>query len=459
MEATVWGYTLSSSGYHSSVLTGFFLSFSFGLVLGWTAPVNAQNIVQPEVFLSGRVALTDRLPLHYTGLQGAASEVLDSLDRVLVRDLTLSALFAMRLPNVPPDTNRSASAATITYLDGQVTLAQVCRVEVRLRSAFRAPPFWMNTYEFPVEKVRAAGHRISADLIRQMTGEPSIMQSRMVFCGKVNGNKELFSTTFDGFDLIQHTQRDNQVFSPDWSPEGTRIAYTSFLAGQADIYILNATTNESRTFQNAPCVDSAPDWSPDGKLMVYSSSPDGNAEIYLRPIDGGEARRLTYSWAIETAPSWSPTGREIAFTSDRLGKPQVFIMDADGANQRRLSTVGNYNDSPAWSPRGDMIAYVRRDEEGFQIFLTDPRGEVHTKLTGGPGDSMDPSWAPDGLHIAFASNRSGVFQIYTMDIFGRHVEHVVNLDMPCTNPAWSPVLLAGEEIVVISKNNKTANQP
>lgn len=427
------------------------------LLLAVASGLRAQNEVVPEVFLSGKVALSDRILLHYTGIKTEdyfSSPVLDTLDRVLVRDLTLSALFDLRLPNLAPDTTRSKSQPTITYLDGFLVeggQSAGWRIEMRLKSSYRGMPFWDQGYEFPAEKARAAAHRIASDLIRQMTGEPSVAQTRIAFCGRTDGSKDLYCTTYDGFDWVRLTQHNIAVFSPAWSPDGRRIAYTTFLQGQADIFILNIASGQDRPFQDTPGVDSAPDWSPDGNYIAYSSSEDGNAEIYVRPVDGGAARRLTYSWAIETSPSWSPTGRELAFTSDRLGKPQVFIMDSDGANQRLLTIFGEYNDSPAWSPRGDMIAYVRRDKEGFQIYLTDPRGETHTRLTSGPGDNMDPSWSPDGLRITFASNRTGIFEIYTMDLYGRSVERVTDGSMACNNPTWSPVLEDTTNVIMTSK--------
>ena len=431
-----------------------FLFCSF-LQFSLVSLVFAQEEVLPEVFLSGKVALSDRILLHYTGMRSDSAldgAILDTLDRVLIRDLTLSGFFDLRLPSLPPDTNRSKSAPTITYLDGALQGGSSYGVGMRLRSSYRGPPFWERDYQFQTDKVRAAAHRIAADLIQQMTGEPPVMETRIAFCGKNDGGKDLYATTFDGFDWRRLTRENVPVYSPAWSPDGSRIAFTTFVKGQADIYIFNVADGEYHVFQSAPGVDSAPDWSPDGNFIAYSSSEtDGNAEIYVRPAIGGAARRLTYSWAIETAPSWSPTGRELAFTSDRLGKPQVFIMDADGANQRRLTSFGEYNDSPAWSPRGDMIAYVRRNLEGFQIYLTDPYGQTHTQLTIGPGDNMDPCWSPDGLRLAFASNRTGIFQIYTMDLYGRNVERMTQTAIACNNPTWSPVLEDTTDVVITSK--------
>jgi tol-pal system beta propeller repeat protein TolB len=417
--------------------------------------VYGQQEVQPEVFLSGKVAISDRISLHFTGIKagnGAFADVLDTLNRVLVRDLTLSGLFNLRLPNLPPDSSRSLSAPTITYLEGDLSGGSDCQATFRLKAGVKAAPFWKNGYGFSAIKARAAAHRIAADLIRQLTGEPSVTQTRLGFTGKTKGGKDLFSTTFDGFDLKRYTTLSVALMSPSWSPDGTRLAFTGFQKGNADIYVLNLASGQVRTFQASPGVDSAPEWSPDGNSLAYSSSEEGNAEIYVRSVNGGPAKRLTFDAAIETSPSWAPTGREIAFTSDRLGKPQVFVMDAEGGNVRRLTPFGDYNDSPCWSPRGDMIAYVRRGEnDGFQVFVTDTRGERHVKLTTGPGDNMSPTWSPDGMKIAFASNRTGIYQIYTMDLYGRNQERVTESGMECTSPTWSPALSDSVDIVITTK--------
>ncbi len=408
-----------------------------------------------EVYLSSRVSLSNRVPLHYLGIQSGDSlfpEVADTLDRVLTRDLTLCRLFNLRLPSVAVDTTRSHPfQSPITYLEGNLTADSTFQVKVQLSSPYGAQPFWIRSYRFPADKARPVAHRISADVVRQLTGEATAMETRIAFLGQKGGSKEIFSVTFDGFDLKQHTYHGVPLLSPAWSPDGRFIAYTTFLEGQADIYILDLADGSYRSFCSQPGVDQAASWSPDGQWIAYSSSVDGNAEIYIRRLESGETRRLTYSWAIETSPCWSPTGREIAFTSDRLGRPQVFIMDADGANQRRLTVEGDYNDSPAWSPRGDLIAYVRRDVDGFQIYLTDPRGEKHIKITSGPGDNMDPCWSPDGMKIAFTSNRTGRKQVYTMDLFGGEVLRVSDRRMSCSSPTWSPVLKGDSDIVISSE--------
>jgi len=405
-----------------------------------------------EVFLSSRVSVSNKVPLHFTGIKSVDSlrdAAIDTIQKVLIRDLTLSGLFNLRLPSLPPDTSaRNPLAGRMTYLDGKFISDSTYAVEVYLRMPYGADAFWGESYRFEPERARAVAHRIASEVIRRLTGEPSVMQTRIAYIGQMGPGKELFSATFDGFDSHRLTTTGVSNLSPVWSPDGKRIAFTTFLNNQADIFILNVEDNTMIPFAAAPGVDQAPDWSPDGKWIAYSSSVDGNSEIYIRKVDGTETRRLTYSWAIETSPCWSPTGHDIAFVSDRLGSPQVFIMNADGSNQRRLTWNGNYNTSPAWSPRGDLIAYVRRDIDGFQIYVTDPQGEDNLKLTTGPGNNMDPCWSPDGLKLAFMSNRTGRKQIYTMDLYGRNQMRISDRSLSCASPAWSPVLEDDDEFSV-----------
>ena len=99
-------------------------------------------------------------------------------------------------------------------------------------------------------------------------------------------------------------------------------------------------------------LNASPDWSPDGKRLVYTSDAPGDQEVYILDLDSGRNTRLTRTRAIEISPDFSPNGREIAFTSDRSGNPQVYIMDSEGLNTRRVSFDSGYSDSAAWSPRG-----------------------------------------------------------------------------------------------------------
>jgi hypothetical protein len=99
--------------------------------------------------------------------------------------------------------------------------------------------------------------------------------------------------------------------SPDWSPDGSRIAFESAESpGDSEILVINADgSNLINLTHNQGIVDSFPTWSPDGTRIAFVSDRDGNNEIYVMPAPGGQVSgitRLTNSPAWDAQPSWSP---------------------------------------------------------------------------------------------------------------------------------------------------------
>ena len=85
-------------------------------------------------------------------------------------------------------------------------------------------------------------------------------------------------------------------------------------------------------------LDRAPAWSPDGTRIAFSSERDGNSDIYVMNPDGSNKVRLTEHAAIDTDPAWSPAGTRIAFTSNRESFPAIWVMNADGTGATRLTS-------------------------------------------------------------------------------------------------------------------------
>ena len=70
---------------------------------------------------------------------------------------------------------------------------------------------------------------------------------------------------------------------------------------------------------NSAASDVLPVWSPDGSKIAFSSNRDGKNEIYVMDANGGNLTRLTNNLADDDVPRWSPDGRRIAFDSERDG--------------------------------------------------------------------------------------------------------------------------------------------
>jgi Tol biopolymer transport system component len=107
-----------------------------------------------------------------------------------------------------------------------------------------------------------------------------------------------------GGEAIRLSQQDNVDRGTVWSPDGSRIAFTSIRDGNLELYVMNADGSGVQRLTNHPADDKAPAWSPDGTRLAFQTNRDGNWEIYRIGVDGSELTNLTRSPAQETFPAW-----------------------------------------------------------------------------------------------------------------------------------------------------------
>jgi TolB protein len=375
---------------------------------------------------------------------GRAATSARQFEDVVTSDLAFSGLFDMK--RIRPDevsailaTLKGQGGLTEQYLVEGRTLAEGDKLifEGRLFDAGSSKEVLSKRYKFGEGALRAAAHRFADEIVQQLTGDRGIASTSIAFISDLPGMKEVFVMDSDGKGLKRLTAEKSLCLSPKWSPDGQRIAYTSYSRGNPDLHVVGRFGGKPGVLSAFKGLNSSPAWSPDGRRIAMTLTKDGNAEIYLMNSDGSGLRRLTNNPAIDSSPSWSPNGRQIAFTSDRGGGPQVYVMESDGSNVRRLTFAGSYNDSPAWSPRGDRIAYASRVGNNFQIFITDLAGTGIAQLTFSRGNNENPSWSPDGRHLVFSSSRDGKRQIFVMNADGANVKRLTSSGENFS-ASWSP---------------------
>jgi len=133
---------------------------------------------------------------------------------------------------------------------------------------------------------------------------------------------------------------------------GGLIAYNGCVGGGCGIW---TTTERGYAPRDACCQiasgasDTAPDWSPDGTRLAFTSHEDGNFEIYMVAASGAGRTRLTRSSATNVAPTWSPDGQWIAFLSDRGGGWAVWLLRADRPDEllKLYDIPGVIDDGPS----------------------------------------------------------------------------------------------------------------
>ncbi len=135
------------------------------------------------------------------------------------------------------------------------------------------------------------------------------------------------------------TPESGQSANPQYSPDGTRIAFASNRSGSTQIW--TCASDGSHCAQVTSFIDgllaSAPRWSPDGALLAFDSGRDGRNEIYVVNADGGVPRRLTHGPTPSMIPSWSRDGRWVYFSLQTPGEPEIWKIAASGGNPVRIT--------------------------------------------------------------------------------------------------------------------------
>jgi Tol biopolymer transport system component len=240
----------------------------------------------------------------------------------------------------------------------------------------------------------------------------SSLTGRIVF-----SDDDVWIVNADGTDLRRLTDSPWREFDPSLSPDGRLIAYRSEPHDLPELWVMNA--DGSGQHQLTPD-GGFPDWSPDGSMLAYApgGGPTGKSSIAIMNPDGSGQRSLPGTDYGEL-PSWSPDGKRIAFSNNLAGSPRMYIVDIDGSGVVDLSSAGE-GGKVAWSPDGRSILFQshRDTQDNYtDIYVMRPDGSGVQRLTTAHGELA--AWSPDGRYIVFSdgglfvmrSDGSGVTQL------------------------------------------------
>lgn len=372
---------------------------------------------------------------------------------MIPRDVYTSIPAARSATDVPFDRWREVGAEGLVIGTVQKTAAGM-RAEMRLYEVQSGRVAFAKQYEqvasaaVPVN-ARLFAHTIADEIFQQQRNLRGVARTKIAFdsnrdAERVGGTieerqaKEIYICDYDGANQKRITVSRTLSITPDWSPDGRAIAYTSYARGFPDIFISFIYQGLLQRPAQGKGQSFLPAYSPDGRQIAFTSNRDGNDEIYVMNADGSNVRRLTHGQAIDVSPTWSPTGQQIAFVSDRTGAPQIYTINADGTDIRQL-TRESYCDRPTWSPAPyNEIAYASRTSPGgFDIKILNLDTMQSSQITFGQGSNESPAYAPNGRHVVFMSTRGGGRpQLYTVTRDGRDVRQITKAGSNFM-PNWS----------------------
>ncbi|MEX0373601.1 Tol-Pal system beta propeller repeat protein TolB [Spiribacter roseus] len=327
----------------------------------------------------------------------------------------------------------------ITPLDGDAY-----RVRYELLDVYAGERIAGQRFRVTSAGLRNLAHTISDQVFETLIGRPGGFNTRIAYVEETGTGDErshrLMVAEADGHRPQTILTSSEPILSPDWSPDGERIAYVSLESGrQSQIYVQNVATGERTALPSFDGINSAPAWSPDGERLAATLSRDGNPDVFILDPDGdADPRPITRHFGIDTEPAWSPDGETLYFTSNRGGSPQIYRQPVNGGDAERVTFDGNYNASPSVSPNGRFLTFAHQRDEGFQIAVLDLEDDIMRVLTDGPLDES-PSFSASSSMIAYTRDTGDATELATVSVFGRVQGGLTEFDNTVREPDWGPL--------------------
>ncbi|HJZ72362.1 MAG TPA: hypothetical protein VKE51_11525 [Vicinamibacterales bacterium] len=173
--------------------------------------------------------------------------------------------------------------------------------------------------------------------------------------------------------LTRITTDPGADFSPVWTPDGRRLAWTSIRSGATapNIYWQPSDgTGIAERLSSAGAAQFPTAFSPDGtRLLMFHNSSASAQDIGILQIDrgpdgaakGSPPIPLIHSPAVEVTPDLSPDGRWIAYTSNESGRPEIYVRPFPDVNASRLSISTDGGSRPVFARNGRELFYLSVD--------------------------------------------------------------------------------------------------
>jgi len=286
-------------------------------------------------------------------------------------------------------------------------------------------------------------------------GTPAASNGDIVFVCEPSGHEGVYTIALcgispDGTGRFELTAPGTVDVEPEWSPDGTRVAFTRSQLNDegvetGSVIMLVDEAGQEREIPLGSGYHYSPTWAPDGATIAYVESP---GRIYTVRLDGSQRMQLTdepeYADLSELDPSWSPDGSMIAYTHIEYDPKteshlqSVYLINSDGTGAHALTDPELMASEPNWSPDRTQITFTSERGQYGDVYVIDVDGTGLRRLTEDVSPSGGAVWSPDGTKIAFSGVRGGTAGLYILDLDSGAISLVT--EDGGGDPTWQPLI-------------------
>jgi Tol biopolymer transport system component len=209
------------------------------------------------------------------------------------------------------------------------------------------------------------------------------------------------------------------------SPDGTQLAFS----WRGDIWTVPTAGGTAQPLTMDEAQDSQPEFSPDGTQVAFVSDRTGSDQLFIMPAAGGSPQQVTFHTEGYSLLEWYPDGQSLLTmaTRDNFWKhAERFFRVSTKPRSGESLVFDAYGRDGTLSPDGQRMLFTRegtrwwrkgyQGSQASQIWLYDLKKNKFQQVVSHPSGCRSPLWDPSGTAMYYVSGESGAMNLWRRDL-------------------------------------------